>query len=192
MTQAFNLAQLANNLNTSGQVDATDGLYGVLPPGNGGTGQSSLTANNLLLGNGTSGVQFVAPGTSGNLLRSNGTTWQSVAATTVTPTTGSPLYYGLRAWVCWNGHNGGIWASANVSSMTDNGAGNWGVNFTTAMPDSSYTCVWDASIGFPDDGSYSFGQTHEPKTTTQANMYARNYNSGVLYDSYYMSGFFGR
>jgi hypothetical protein len=43
----------------------------------GGTGATSLTANNVILGNGTSAVQFVAPGTSGNVLKSNGTTWIS-------------------------------------------------------------------------------------------------------------------
>lgn len=37
MTQAFNLGQLANNLNTSGQLDATDGLVGAVPIANGGT-----------------------------------------------------------------------------------------------------------------------------------------------------------
>jgi len=45
----------------------------------GGTGSSSLTANNVLLGNGTSALQVVAPGTSGNVLTSNGTTWASTA-----------------------------------------------------------------------------------------------------------------
>jgi hypothetical protein len=45
----------------------------------GGTGRGTLTANNVILGNGTSQVQFVAPGTSGNLLTSNGTTWASAA-----------------------------------------------------------------------------------------------------------------
>jgi hypothetical protein len=45
----------------------------------GGTGSSSLAANNVLLGNGTSALQVVAPGTAGNLLRSNGTTWVSGA-----------------------------------------------------------------------------------------------------------------
>jgi hypothetical protein len=79
MTQAFNLAQLANNLNTSGQIDATDGLFGVIPVANGGTGQTSFTANNLLVGNGTSNLQTIAPGTSGNLLTSNGTSWVSAA-----------------------------------------------------------------------------------------------------------------
>lgn len=45
----------------------------------GGTGATSLTANNVILGNGTSAVQFVAPGSSGNVLTSNGTTWSSTA-----------------------------------------------------------------------------------------------------------------
>lgn len=45
----------------------------------GGTGTTTLTANNVLLGNGTSAVQTVAPGTNGNVLTSNGTTWTSAA-----------------------------------------------------------------------------------------------------------------
>jgi hypothetical protein len=45
----------------------------------GGTGATTLTANNVILGNGTSAVQFVAPSTSGNVLTSNGTTWTSAA-----------------------------------------------------------------------------------------------------------------
>lgn len=45
----------------------------------GGTGSTSLTANNVLLGNGTSALQAVAPGTTGNVLVSDGTTWTSAA-----------------------------------------------------------------------------------------------------------------
>jgi hypothetical protein len=45
----------------------------------GGTGSANLTANNVILGNGASSVQFVAPGTNGNVLTSNGTTWVSTA-----------------------------------------------------------------------------------------------------------------
>lgn len=80
MTQAFNLALLANNVNTSGKLDASTGLVNATPVANGGTGSTTLTANNVLLGNGTSALQAVAPGTSGNVLTSNGTTWQSSAA----------------------------------------------------------------------------------------------------------------
>ena len=46
----------------------------------GGTGLTTLTANNVLLGNGTSSPTFVAPSTSGNVLTSNGTTWVSSPA----------------------------------------------------------------------------------------------------------------
>jgi hypothetical protein len=45
----------------------------------GGTGSSSLTLNSVLIGNGTSALLAVAPGASGNLLTSNGTTWASTS-----------------------------------------------------------------------------------------------------------------
>ncbi len=50
-----------------------------VPVARGGTGATTLTLNNVILGNGTSAVQFVAPGTTGNVLTSNGTTWTSAA-----------------------------------------------------------------------------------------------------------------
>jgi hypothetical protein len=56
-------------------------LGSALPVASGGTGSTTLTANNVLLGNGTSALQAVAPGSSGNLLTSNGTTWTSAAPT---------------------------------------------------------------------------------------------------------------
>jgi len=51
----------------------------ILGVAQGGTGAASLTANSVILGNGTSTVQVVTPGTNGNVLTSNGTTWQSTA-----------------------------------------------------------------------------------------------------------------
>ena len=107
----------------------------------GGTGASTLSANAVLLGNGTSALQTVAPSTSGNILTSNGTTWTSAAAPTgITATTGSAPYYGARAWVNFNGTSTvTIRASANVSSITDNDTGDYTVNFTNAMPDVNYS-----------------------------------------------------
>lgn len=64
------------NQNTTGTAANVTGTVAVA---NGGTGATTLTANNVLLGNGTSAVQFVAPGTNGNVLTSNGTTWTSAA-----------------------------------------------------------------------------------------------------------------
>jgi len=50
MTQAYNLSQLANNLNTSGQLDATDGLVNAVPVANGGTNATSASAARTNLG----------------------------------------------------------------------------------------------------------------------------------------------
>jgi hypothetical protein len=48
--------------------------------------------------------------------------------------------YGCRAWVNFNGTGTvAIRASGNVSSITDNGSGDYTVNFTTAMPDANYS-----------------------------------------------------
>jgi hypothetical protein len=61
-------------------ASAITGLTTALTVAQGGTGATSLAANNVILGNNTSAVQEVAPGTSGNVLTSNGTTWTSAAA----------------------------------------------------------------------------------------------------------------
>lgn len=69
-------------LTTSGGPVTTSGtitLAGTLVVANGGTGATTLTANNVILGNGGSAVQFVAPGSNGNILTSNGSTWTSTA-----------------------------------------------------------------------------------------------------------------
>jgi hypothetical protein len=53
---------------------------------------------------------------------------------------GSAPVYAARAWVNFNGTNTvAIRASGNVSSITDNGTGDYTVNFTTAMPDANYS-----------------------------------------------------
>jgi hypothetical protein len=65
------------NQNTTGTAG---GLSATLAVASGGTGATTLTANNVILGNGASAVNFVAPGTSGNVLTSNGTTWTSGSA----------------------------------------------------------------------------------------------------------------
>ena len=60
-------------------TDASKNLVstGTLGVDQGGTGLTTLTANNVILGNGTSNPTFVAPSTNGNVLTSNGSTWVS-------------------------------------------------------------------------------------------------------------------
>ena len=51
---------------------------------------------------------------------------------------GAPIY-ACRAWVNFNGtETVAIRASGNVSSITDNGVGDYTINFITAMPDENY------------------------------------------------------
>jgi hypothetical protein len=63
-------------------------------------------------------------------------------ATALTTASGSAPSYSARAWVNFNGTGTvAIRASGNVSSITDNGTGQYTVNFTTAMPDTNYNVV---------------------------------------------------
>jgi len=82
-----------------------------------------------LQNNGTTGLSL----TSGNLQFNSG--YGSVATA-----------YGCRAWVNFNGTGTvAIRGSGNVTSITDNGTGNYTVNMTTAMPDVNYTVQSNAT-----------------------------------------------
>jgi hypothetical protein len=56
--------------------------------------------------------------------------------------TGDAPVYGIRAWVSFDGTGAGatrtIRGSGNVGSVTDNGTGDYTINFTTVMPDANY------------------------------------------------------
>ena len=113
----------------------TTGVTGTLPVANGGTGATSLTANNVVLGNGTSAVQVVAPSTSGNVLTSNGTTWASTAPV-ATSTTLTPVVYtatqnftvpagvtSVRAYAVGGGGDGGVPPAGNYYNTSGAGGG---------------------------------------------------------------------
>jgi hypothetical protein len=59
---------------------------------------------------------------------------------------GSAPVYACRAWVNFDGTGTpAIRASGNVTSITDNGTGNYTINFTTAMPDVNYSASYSVS-----------------------------------------------
>ena len=122
-------------------------------------------ANSITAGNSSNGGTAIVTDTSGTLNivtgSGSGTTAISVDASQATTfaagvsgTTGSfsgnmsfnsgygsaAVAYGCRAWVNFDGTGTpAIRGSGNVSSITDNGTGDYTVNFTTAMPDANYS-----------------------------------------------------
>jgi hypothetical protein len=84
-----------SSLSSIGTVTVGTWNASVISVAYGGTGASSLTANNVLLGNGTSALQVVAPGTSGNVLTSNGTTWVSSTPAASGPSKAQAIAYSM-------------------------------------------------------------------------------------------------
>ena len=69
--------------------------------------------------------------------------------------------YGCRAWVNFNGTGTvAIRGSGNVTSITDNGVGDYTVNFTNAMPDANYVVTATPTLS-PGNGttipSFAYG-----------------------------------
>lgn len=76
-----------------------------ITPAQGGTGLTSITANSVMIGNATGSVLLVSPGTAGNVLVSNGTTWTSNAAS-----------------------SGQVYPGAGIANSTGSA---WGTSYTT-------------------------------------------------------------
>lgn len=132
---------------------------------NGGTGLATLTANNVILGNGTSTPAFVAPGTAGNVLTSNGTTWASttpaaagdVTTNTVQTITGTKTFAGTSSTLAMvlNDAAEVVTASATAATgtinydvttqsvlyYTSNASANWTVNFRASSGTSLNTAM---------------------------------------------------
>ena len=97
--------------------------------------------------------------------------------------TGTAPLYAARAWVNFNGTGTvAIRGSGNVSSITDNGTGDYTVNFTTAMPDVNYSA--ECTVQYDQSGSGVGGvygsYARVAPTTTTARFHCQQ--GGTLYD----------
>jgi hypothetical protein len=107
-------------------------LGAALPVASGGTSLTTLTANNVILGNGTSAPTFVAPSTTGNVLTSNGTTWTSSA-----PAAGGITYTTTKT--------SNYTASANDGVLTNTTAGAFTVTLPASPSNGDQVIVADAA-----------------------------------------------
>ena len=84
-----------------------------------------------------------------------------------------------KAWVTFNGTNGSIYSSYNVSSVTRNGTGSAVVTFTNAFADTNY-CVTGAAQGI--------GMTlaTESNTYTTSAFETTVWRSGTSFDRAYV------
>jgi hypothetical protein len=150
-------------------VNLASNVTGTLPVGNGGTGATTLTANNVILGNGTSAPLFVAPGTAGNVLTSNGTTWTSTAGATgdvttntVQTITGTKTFTGTSSTLALILNDAGEVATVSATAAT--GTINYDVTtqsvlYYTSNASANWTVNFRASSGFSLDTIMSTGQS---------------------------------
>jgi hypothetical protein len=72
-----------------------------------------------------------------------------------------------KAWVIFTGSTGAITGSFNVGSITRNGTGDYTVNFTTAMPNATYSAfITVDSLRIPQPTVYTTGSVRMNNYTT--------------------------
>jgi hypothetical protein len=118
----------------------------------------------------------------------------AASATQLSTASGSAPSYSARAWVNFNGTGAvAIRASGNVTSITDNGTGNYTVNFTTAMPDTNYASVFGGRNNADAQGDFitEFGDqsTQGGKTTSSVVVLHATSGGGTDAASFYYAAF---
>jgi hypothetical protein len=96
--------------------------------------------------------------------------------------------YGCRAWVNFNGSGTvAIRASGNVTSITDNGTGDYTVNFTNAMPDANYVVLGLGYAATSDNSSLRGIEQRGAPTTGSARIMTFNGINTFAYDGDYVN-----
>ena len=105
-------------------------------------------------------------------------------------TTGGAGLYPAKVWVNFNGTGTiSIRDDGNVSSLTDNGTGNYTVSFSTAITDDDYSCFSNGLNAATVPSSSTFDYVTDTQTRTTSSTVIRSYywvNSGndtVAYDN---------
>jgi hypothetical protein len=93
-----------------------------------------------------------------------------------------------RSWVNFNGSGTvSIRASVNVSSITDNGTGDYTVNFSTSMPDANYCTTFgqDEAVSNSSGFTNTFNIARSAAPTSSAIRFISSYSNYVRWDTVY-------
>jgi hypothetical protein len=102
--------------------------------------------------------------------------------------TGSAPVYACRAWVNFNGTGTvAIRASGNVSSITDNGSGDYTVNFTTALADANYAALSTTEADSFPDRRFIAPLKFNARTTTSVGVWVSSSSANTAQDSAYVA-----
>ena len=163
-------------LTPSGATSGVVTVAGTLAVANGGTGVTTSTGSgaNVLGTSPTLVTPLLGTPTSGNLANCTGIPAPAALSTA----SGSAPSYSCRAWVNFIGTGTvTINASGNVSSITDNGVGDYTVNFTTALSDAKYAVVVGGTDYASANVSTSGIHSTAPLTTTTTRIHTNQQTS---------------
>jgi hypothetical protein len=173
----INNVTLANVTISSGTASNIS-LTSPLSVSSGGTGSANLTVNNVLIGNGTSAVTSVAPGTTGNVLTSIGGAWVSnVALTSVAAGSNTQVQYnnagalGASANFVFDGANLGLGVTPSA----------WGTGwkaFQAGAYGQGYAAHPSLPISYLTSNAYYNGSNWIYSTSSYANYFAVSAQNG--------------
>lgn len=94
---------------------------------------------------------------------------QTLSNGTVSTSTANCIQGSAKAWVNFDGTGTvAIRASYNVSSITDNGTGDYTINFTNALPDANYCIVTNGGGPNVSSGTTTAGTVFQINATTSS------------------------
>ena len=135
---------------TAGAIDIDTQTTGTLPVSKGGTGATSWTSGALLLGNGTSAFSELTAGTSGYIVRWNGTAWAAAAPPTAPVTS-------------FNSRTGAVtpqssdYSSYFAGTNGSGASGTWGISISGSASSASTATTATSANSVSNSSSNGYG-----------------------------------
>jgi len=114
---------------------------------------------------------------------------QTISNGTVSTSSANVIQGSAKAWANWNGTNGTLNGSYNVSSVTRNGTGDYTVNFTNALANANYSALLTGGTATT-DSALCMQTRSDLCTAASARVYMKGTNAGFFDIPLIYAGFF--